>query len=1014
MQWSRQLLAVVTMLSLAALAQGADFDANGDGSVDLDDYNMLAGCFLGPNVDPGSLCLEDFDDDFDGDVDLADVDAFIGAFTGVVEPPVPAQLAGNPLAEFPHFEYVRAFWETESLHVAVDPNQYPQVAGVTADIYVVAARTVGDWTADPELVDVRIGGPQEVTFTGTDIQSNTFQVAAASELDGNAGTGLGVGHDVVIDLDGDGMLSGGDLIDGYEDEAGLYVCRDTSLPGPLATTVIEYSGGTWLDERTYFPTDIANYGKLPVVIISHGNGHRYFWYDYLQEHLASYGFVVMSHSNNTQPGIETASISTLQNTDYFFANQGSIGGGVLDGHLDEERIIWIGHSRGGEGVARAYDRILDGVYTPTYFSADGLILISSIAPTDFLGTNSSNPHDKAYHLIAGSGDGDVSGSPASDVTQYLHIAARATQFRSITQVQGTGHNEFNCCGFFDFTGPDYIGRAETQIVTKGYYLPLIKFYAEGNIPAADFLYRQYESFRPPSTDADTVVSIQYRDGEAAGNYVIDDFQTNSALNQSSSGGAVSYTVQNIHEGRLDDANTSFTWTASDPMNGMTYSSSSDQARGLVFDWSSGQQLYLEFEVPTDARDMTRFDHLSFRACQGTRHPRTIAELSDLNFSVSLRDTSGATSTINIAAYGGGVEEPFQRTGSGTGTGWLNEFETIRFRLTDFLTNGSDLDLSNVEAIRFDFGSNSGSNQGRLGFDDLALTVNYTPEVLGASLELGDVLDPSTPPGTPITIPVVLSTTGEEYVEGTGKAFYRYDGGTFETVDWTHVAGELYEVTLPAPLCGDEPEFYFQAVTSVSGMIRLPDTAPADALSMAVGAALPIYTEPFDQIRDFEVTGNALAGIWECAVPEGGGTRGDPPLAFGGEGRCALTDWRDGDTDVDGGTTTFATYNYDLTGLYDPWIAYARWFSNDQGGAPQTDPFVVEVSDDGGDTWVLLEQVGPEGAEAMGGWHLRGFRISDYVEITDQFRIRWSAADLGDESIVEAGVDALEIFDLVCE
>ena len=59
--------------------------------------------------------------------------------------------------------------------------------------------------------------------------------------------------------------------------------------------------------------------------------------------------------------------------------------GVLDGHVDGHRITWIGHSRGGEGVARAYDRLWDGTWSPDNFVRTDIVLISSIAPTDFLG-----------------------------------------------------------------------------------------------------------------------------------------------------------------------------------------------------------------------------------------------------------------------------------------------------------------------------------------------------------------------------------------------------------------------------------------------------------------------------------------------------------------------------------------------------------------------------------------------------------------------------------------------------
>jgi len=45
------------------------------------------------------------------------------------------------------------------------------------------------------------------------------------------------------------------------------------------------------------------------------------------------------------------------------------------------------------------------------------------------------------------------------------------------------------------------------------------------------------------------------------------------------------------------------------------------------------------------------------------------------------------------------------------------------RLTDFLHDGSGLDLSSIASLRFDFGPSHGSPGGRLGLDDIQLTVD---------------------------------------------------------------------------------------------------------------------------------------------------------------------------------------------------------------------------------------------------------------------------------------------------
>jgi hypothetical protein len=92
--------------------------------------------------------------------------------------------------------------------------------------------------------------------------------------------------------------------------------------------------------------------------------------------------------------------------------------------------------------------------------------------------------------------------------------------------------------------------------------------------------------------------------------------------------------------------------------------------------------------------------------------------------------------MSIGAYGGGLEEPYQRTGCGAGTGWNNEFETLRLRLADFLNDGSGLDLTDVRTVALRFGPGWGSSVGRFGLDQLEL-VGLEPVVFADGFESGD-------------------------------------------------------------------------------------------------------------------------------------------------------------------------------------------------------------------------------------------------------------------------------------
>lgn len=647
------------------------------------------------------------------------------------------ELAGNSLTQFPFFEYVKAFNVNAPVKVAIDPTRFPAIVGHTCNIFVVNHKSQSEWSMDPALVDVTPGGALTQTFVAGTIQANTFEVAAASTLNANAGASIGVPYDVVLDFDQDGTLSDGDFIDGLSGEAGLYMVSDTTALGPHTVTEEVYNldatfaagfgiPGNKLGEDLYFPTGIAAMGRLPIVIISRGNGHDFRWYDHIGNHLASHGYVVMSHDNNTEPGPEFAATTTLGHADAFIAmaEGGTIGGGALVGHIDARRIVWIGHSRGAEGVAIAYDSLFDGAVTPVNYSRGDIRLISSMLPTDFTGTAVANPHDANYHLWTASGDSDVDGGASPDLVQTFHLHDRATGYRQSTVVQGAGHGWFHDGTGGPFVnGPCQIGEANTHLVQLGHLLPLVKHYVEGNIPALDFLTRQYESFRPigvPTSEPCIVVTHEYRNGAAVGNFVIDDYQTQTTPNVSSSGGTVTFDVENLTEGRLDDNNSDFSFSAGDPFNGATQGSGTDSTRGVVFDWTDTDRFY-EWQIPGGANDFTRFLYLSLRGAQGTQHPNTTAVIGDLTFSLTLRDGAGVTSTINIGAYGGGLEEPYQRNG-----GWHNEMETIRIRITDFLNNGTALNLANIVAVRINVGPSFGDSKGRIVIDDLMLTSDLTP------------------------------------------------------------------------------------------------------------------------------------------------------------------------------------------------------------------------------------------------------------------------------------------------
>jgi len=999
-------LAVTALTAPAAATDECPADIDADGELTLFDFLAFQNLF-----DAGDLAA-DFDGD--GELTLFDFLEFQNQFDagcpagGVIE----ADLAARPLSDFPFAAFVDAFNVGTPASVAIDPSRFGSIAGVTADVYVVDNKDADAWDADPTLTDVR-GSAQEVSFPGGALADNTVELDGSASLAGPGDADVARAYDLVVDVDRDGMLSEGDFIDGLGSLGGLAVFKDLTQGGPFATAsaldyAVDWPGiiASRNRQRTVFPDNLADLPPLPLVVLSHGNGHDYRWYDFLQQHLASHGFIVMTNQNDTVPGIETASTTTYLHTDAFLGLLDEIGGGVLEGEVDPSRIMWIGHSRGGEGVARAFTRVRDGLVTTENYDADDIVLVSSIAPNNSLGAGQTEPGLVNYHLLWGAADGDISGAPFGGVHSFA-IHDRAEGNRYSTYLHGADHNDFNCCGFEDFSGPPgtAIGRDEAQRVMNSVYLVLAKLHAEGSVGGRmglEYMWRQAEDLRSLGVSPATVEVREYRESLAGDDFYIDDFQTNPSTTQSSSGGAVTLSVDNAAEVLQTDTDGAYTWTGTQPGNGMTRATGGDDSRGLVFDWSGDSSI--EFEVVPGQRDFTDDTFLSFRAAQGTRHPQTAAALEDLTFTVSVRDGQGNTGSINIGVFEGGIEEPYQRTGSGSGAGWQNEYETVRVRLSDFQADGTGVDLADVRAVRFDFGPSFGSPVGRLGLDDVHVTNDRPP--LGIDFDIESTLPDIVAPGEEVTFQLeIQAQEGEAIVAGSPALLFRFDGGDFQRVALTDLGGGLFEGVLPAAACGDNPEYFFAAEGTVSGELTFPPTAPDDVLTHQVANQTFIVDLDFETADGWTVENIDLTdGQWDRGVPAAGG-RGDPPTDFDGSGQAFVTDNVAGNSDVDGGPTILISPIYDLSATPDAQLSYARWFTNDDVDIDRLD---VEVSNDGGATWTTIESV-PDTI----GWVKQTWAIGDFLPVTDQMRFRFLATDNPNDSVTEAGLDAFQIFTVSC-
>ena len=278
-----------------------------------------------------------------------------------------------------------------------------------------------------------------------------------------------------------------------------------------------------------------------------------------------------------------------------------------------------------------------------------------------------------------------------------------------------------------------------------------------------------------------------------------------------------------------------------------------------------------------------------------------------------------------------------------------------------------------------------------------------------------------PDGTPETIPPSVPTTfnteilefGENLVPGSVTLHYSYTGGSYLTAPLTPLGGNLFEATLPAPVCTDTPRYYLSAQGDGGTTVYSPSNAPVGYYESLVGELSVIFEDDFETNKGWTVTDSSSlsAGTWERGIPENN-DRGDPPADQDGSGQCYLTDNDPSTTnsDVDNGTTTLTSPVMDMS--YGGTVSYAYWLNDDPlGYLGVEDSMEVEVAiNAAGDNWQNIRTY----TTASAGWRTDSIEVGTEVSATATFRIRFSVSDLTPGDVVEGGLDAVAVTSFTCE
>ncbi len=303
-----------------------------------------------------------------------------------------------------------------------------------------------------------------------------------------------------------------------------------------------------------------------------------------------------------------------------------------------------------------------------------------------------------------------------------------------------------------------------------------------------------------------------------------------------------------------------------------------------------------------------------------------------------------------------------------------------------------------------------------GFGAKGLTAPPLVWVNIAPVRLPDAFVPLNPTGEAIPFEARVTNGAGTLDPSSVRLNYRFNGGAWQQLPMPEVADpDIYGALLLQPACGTTVDWYISARDTNNRMTTYPSGAPGSFFSTLVARSLTtIFTDTFETDTGWTVTNvNLTTGAWVRVDPNGTFLNGVPAQPENDSNDPGLLCYVTGQgtpggavgaQDVDGGPTYLTSPVINLAGA-DALIEYRRWYFNDDGD----DPFLVQVSNNNGATWVTVETV----MGIQNSWVQRTFRVGQYVPPTAQVRVRFSAVDNPNNSITEAGVDNVAVRRINC-
>jgi hypothetical protein len=631
-------------------------------------------------------------------------------------------IAGRKLSSgFPYFEFADSFADqNDDVWGAVDPTYVPvgHTGGNYAAYYIVDHKSVPGWNpalgGSTAIADV--SGGIEIMRVKSGCINGTDTIIWHAPL--NKGE-----YDVVVDFGSTVAMTATDYTSdwNYNDaidfldggtQVGFVVADD---PYDLGTTPIgrmEYSyddyfatigGADDVDLRAIvrYPATIAGDntpvagGQHPIFFIQHGN-HRscelagynhdtcptrtenHTGYMRLLDILASHGIIAVSIDAYDLTGwvpqwipergeliLNHIELWSRMNDASTYATYPDPSSGLFTNKVNMNKISVSGHSRGGEASVSAF----------VQNAAFNIVAVSSIAPTDRV--DFSNPQytlgDVPYFVILPAADGDVSTLHGARLYDRAGSTIGNAIVKSGMHLYGANHNFFNTlwASHGDDANPardEYIAAWKQQQIGEAFLSAFTRLHLNNETVYQDMM-RGNLVF--PSTSGVNNYSFHHEKNHNALETGSDNVTSSVSISKAVVNGPSVHTTQALEIG----------WNAS----GDSFS----------------------YTVPVGQRDVSGFEVLSFRAAQTNDASNPAA--GSQKFKIEL--TGGGHTKATYITNFDDIPQPYNRTGADH-----NVMTTVRIPLHSFIINNSNVDLTDIDTVKFSF--NYTSTSGEIYVDDV--------------------------------------------------------------------------------------------------------------------------------------------------------------------------------------------------------------------------------------------------------------------------------------------------------